>query len=101
MRLTREQKKEKAVEDLINQMFIIAGHDVTFDDVKTRQDDWFQQYTMTMAQNEEWQDWGTKYIQKTFRKKAKLAEKEMAWFSLQYGLKFSDLPSFGPYNTEE
>jgi hypothetical protein len=29
MRLTREQKKEKSVEDLINQMFIIAGHDVT------------------------------------------------------------------------
>jgi hypothetical protein len=25
----------------------------------------------------------------------------MEWFSLQYGLKFSDLPSFGPYNTEE
>jgi hypothetical protein len=42
MRLTREQKKEKAVEDLINQMFIIAGHDVTFEDVKTRQDNWFQ-----------------------------------------------------------
>ena len=50
MRLTREQKKEKAVEDLINQMFIIAGHDVRFEDIKTRQDNWFQQYTMTMAQ---------------------------------------------------
>jgi hypothetical protein len=101
MRLTREQKKEKAVEDLINQMFIIAGHDVTFNDVKTRQDNWFQQWTMTMAQNEEWQEWGTKYLQKTFRKKVKLAEKEMMWFSLQYGLSFSDMPSFGPYNTEE
>ena len=38
MKLTREKKKEKALEDLINQMFIIAGHDVTFEDIKTRQD---------------------------------------------------------------
>ena len=28
-RLSREEKREKAVVDLINQMFIIAGHDVT------------------------------------------------------------------------
>jgi hypothetical protein len=33
MRLTREQKQEKALEDLINQMFIIAGHDITFTDI--------------------------------------------------------------------
>ena len=101
MRLTREQKKEKSVEDLINQMFIIAGHDVTFEDVKTRQDNWFQQYTMTIAQNEEWQAWGKKYLQANLRTPAKLAEKQMQWFSLQYGLSFSDLPSFKPNNTEE
>jgi hypothetical protein len=98
MRLTREQKKEKSVEDLINQMFIIAGHDVTFEDVKTRQDNWFQQYTMTMAQNEEWQAWGKKYLQTNLRTSAKLAEKQMQWFSLQYGLSFSDFPSFGSKN---
>ena len=27
-RLTRKQKREQAVMDLINQMFIVAGHDV-------------------------------------------------------------------------
>ena len=31
-RLSREQKREKAVKDLINQMFIITGHEVTYDD---------------------------------------------------------------------
>ena len=40
-RLTREQKREKAVVDLINQMFIIAGHDVTYDDVVGRTDGWY------------------------------------------------------------
>ncbi len=32
-RLSREQKREQAVIDLINQMFIIAGHEVTYDDI--------------------------------------------------------------------
>jgi hypothetical protein len=30
-----------------------------------------------------------------FRTPAKLAEREMQWFSLQYGLKFSDWPELG------
>jgi hypothetical protein len=32
-RLSIEEKREKAVVDLINQMFVIAGHDVTYDDI--------------------------------------------------------------------
>ena len=100
-RLTREQKREQALVDIMNKMFEIAGYDVTFEDIKGRTDAWYTQWTMTMAQNDEWQAWGKKYLQKTFRTPAKLAEREMQWFSLMYGLKFSDLPSFGPYNTEE
>ena len=46
-RLSIEQKREKAVIDLINQMFIIAGHDVTYDDI-LGVDDWFRKYTMTV-----------------------------------------------------
>jgi hypothetical protein len=53
MKLTREQKQEKALEDLINQMFIIAGHDITFNDIKDRKDDWYAQWTMTLEQNQE------------------------------------------------
>ena len=92
MRLTREQKQEKAVMDLINEMFRIAGHEVSFEDIKDRKDNWFQEWTMTMAQNEEWQAWGKKYLQTNLRERAKSAERQMQWFSLQYGLKFSDWP---------
>jgi hypothetical protein len=90
MRLTREQKKEKARVDLINQMFKIAGHDVTFDDIKDREDNWFQQWTMTMAQTDDWKLWGKQYLQKELRMSAASAKREMVWFSLMYGLKFSD-----------
>lgn len=92
MRLTREQKKEKAVEDLINQMFIIAGHDVTFEDIKTRQDSWFTQWTMTVEQSDEWMEWGIKYLRKKLKLNKELAKKEMVWFSLMWGLKFSNYP---------
>ena len=88
-RLSREQKREKAVVDLINQMFIIAGHNVTYDDILGVKD-WFREYTMTVEQGEEFKKWGKKYLMKELRETAKLAEREMQWISLQYGLSFSD-----------
>lgn len=75
---------------MINEMFRIAGHDVTYDDIKDRKDDWFHQWTMTTVQNEEWIEWGKKYIQKNLKMYAKQAEKEMAWINLMWGLKLSD-----------
>jgi len=89
-RMSREEKREKAVVDLINQMFIIAGHEVTYDDIKDRKDNWFQEWTMTIAQNEEWKKWGISYLRKNLKVSKYLAEREMMWASLQWGLKFSD-----------
>jgi hypothetical protein len=88
-RLSREEKRNKAVVDLINQMFIIAGHDVTYDDV-LGVEDWLEKYTMTMAHGEEFKKWGKKYLMKELSERAKSAEKTMMWFDLQYGLKYSD-----------
>ena len=89
-RLTREQKREQAVVDLINQMFIIAGHDVTYDDI-LGVENWFQKYTMTVEQGDEFKKWGKKYLMKNLNSYAKQAEREMQWFSLQWGLKYSGL----------
>jgi hypothetical protein len=89
-RLSREQKWDKAVVDLINEMFIIAGHQVTYDDIKDRKDAWFQEWTMTMQEYEDWKVWGKKYLMKSLRLSAKLAEKEMMWVGLMWGLKCRD-----------
>ena len=89
-RTTREQKREQAVIDIINQMFVIAGHEVTFEDIKGRKDDWFTQWTMTVAQSEEWRAWGIAYLRKNLKMNKGLAEKEMAWFNVQWGLKYED-----------
>jgi hypothetical protein len=89
-RLTLEEKKNIFVIDIINKMFEIAGHDVTYDDIKDRKDDWYTQWTMTMTQNDEWKEWGVAEIRKRFKYNKKLAEREMAMIILQWGLKFSD-----------
>ena len=88
-RLTREQKREQAIIDLINQMFIIAGHDVTYDDI-LGVEDWFRKYTMTVEQGEEFKKWGKKYLMKNLNIYAKMAEREMQWFMLQWGLVYSN-----------
>ena len=90
-RLTRQEKQEKMLVDMINEMFRIAGHAVTYDDIKDRKDNWFQEWTMTVEQNDEWQAWGEKYLQKYLRLPARWAEREMAMISLMWGLKFENL----------
>lgn len=54
----RVDKNKLILKELIDKMFEIAGHPLKFEDVEGRTDNWFQQYTMTEAQNEEWRDWG-------------------------------------------
>ena len=89
-RLTKEQKREQAVIDLLNQMFIIAGHNVTYEDIKGRKDNWWAEWTMTTTQADEWKAWGIDYLRKNLKLNKVLAEKEMQWVNLQWGLKYSD-----------
>ena len=89
-RLTREEKMNIFVVDVINKMFEIAGHDVTYDDIKDRKDDWYAQWTMTMEQSDQWKEWGVEEIRKRFRYNKKWAEKEMGMITLMWGLKFSN-----------
>lgn len=85
-RLTRDEKREQAVVDLINEMFRIAGHPVTFEDIQN-QENWFNQYEMTEEQRDEWKRWGKKYLMKKLGMYAARAEKEMSWIGLMWGLK--------------
>jgi hypothetical protein len=89
-RLTKEQKREQALIDLLNQMFVIAGHQVTYDDIKGRKDNWWTEWTMTTTQADEWKAWGADYLRKNLKLNKTLAEKEMQWVNLQWGLKYSD-----------
>jgi len=89
-RLTPTEKRDLFLQNLINKMFEIAGHQITYDDIKDRKDDWYSQWTMTTEQNEQWKKWGIAEIKKQFRYNTLTAEREMGMISLMWGLKFSD-----------
>jgi len=94
----KQQDKERLLlKELIDKMFEIAGHNLKFEDVEGRTDNWFQEHTMTEAQNKEWRDWGIKFLSKKRRLGTKLASREMAWLDLYCGLKISD----SKFNNEE
>lgn len=81
------KRDEKLVKDLIDKMFEIAEHAVTYEDIKGREDDWYVQWEMTEDQNQEWKDWGKEYLRKKGRMSKLSAEKTMSWIDLMYGLK--------------
>jgi hypothetical protein len=89
-RLTLQEKKDIFIVDVINKMFEIAGHTVTFDDIKDRKDNWYAQWTMTVEQNDIWKEWGVLEIKKRFKYNTQWAEREMGMISLMWGLKFSN-----------
>ena len=82
-----KDKNDIIVETMINKMFEIAGHSVTYDDIAGRQDNWYQQWTMTEEQNKEWREWGKSFLKKKKRWNKYLVDREIAMFDLMYGLK--------------
>jgi hypothetical protein len=83
-------KNKQIAKDLIDKMFEISGHAVKYEDVIHRTDNWFQEYTMTEAQNKEWREWSVNYLRKKKRWTKLLAEREIAMLDLYCGLKISD-----------
>ena len=75
---------------LINEMFKIAGHNVTYEDIVGRKDQWYYEWTMTEEQNKQWRDWGTKFIKRHLNVLQRQAESEMAMFNLNYSLKIKE-----------
>jgi hypothetical protein len=82
-----KRNPNQLIEDVINKMFELAGHSLKYEDVVGRKDNWFQEYTMTQEQNEEWRNWGTTYLRKKKRWPKHIAEREMAFIDLYCGLK--------------
>ena len=88
--MNQQDKTIQIAKELINKMFEIAGHQITYDDVKDRKDAWYTEWTMTIEQSDVWKDWGIEEIRKRFKYNKKFAEREMGMISLMWGLKFSD-----------
>lgn len=88
----KSNKLQKAIKEIVDKMFEIAGHDIRYADVSVRKDDWYDQYTMTQDQNDEWFRWGIDYLyNKRIVSSKRMAKKEMSWFNLGHGLRIENL----------
>ena len=92
----KKDKAQRFIEDAINKMMEIAGHDVRYDDLPKEKDPlpqeeidnpWYIRYTMTEVQYEEWRKWFISECARRITKSKKRAEKEFTWFSLGHGLR--------------
>lgn len=80
-------KEQEVAKVLINKMFEIAGHNVTYREAVSKGPHWFSEWTITLEQQEKWMQWGAKYIHEELGLPLYLAERRMDMFNFNYGLK--------------
>jgi hypothetical protein len=89
--MSKYNKKELIVIELINLMFKIAGYDVSFFDILEMGSKWNTDFSMTKEQEKLWMNEGEKLIAKKLKYITKeSARKEMSWVNLMWGLKIKE-----------
>ena len=81
--MNRAELKDQVFKDLVNKQLEPFGK--TFESIKDDHE-WFLKYPVTKEQEDEFIQWGIKHIQKKMKSTKAIAEKEMNWFILSYGL---------------
>ena len=83
----KKKTQEELIKDIIDTMFIIAEHNVTYEDIKDRKDQWYLQYTMTPEQENKWMEWLVGYLRKHRSYNKGYAKAAADWIIFQWGLK--------------
>jgi hypothetical protein len=78
---------DEIIKELIDTMFLIAGHNVTFEDIKGRKDQWYNQWTMTPEQEQKWMEWMVAYFRKHRKLTVRYAQQSASMYNLMWGLK--------------
>ena len=81
--MNQEQINQAVFKDLINKQLEPFGK--TYESVLNEKD-WFLKYPVTKEQEDEFIQWGIKHIKQKMKTTKAMAEKEMNWFILSYGL---------------
>ena len=81
--MNREELKEAVFKDLINKQLEPFGK--TYKSV-INQRDWFLKYPVTKEQEDEFIKWGINHLCKKLKITRSLAEQQMNWFILDFGL---------------
>lgn len=93
----RERQKEVFVE-LVNKQ--LEPFNITYTDV-ANDPEWYMRYRVTKEQEDNFIKWGVKLIREKLRLTKAMAEKEMSWFILQWGLTTNQVDRVDQVNSEE
>lgn len=81
------------VRHLINKMFEYAHVPQTYNDIKDRKDEWYQEFTMTQEESDAFKDYAIRYLKRELKTGYYKADTEYQWFDLMWGLRISDKKS--------
>ena len=83
----KRQTKAETLNDLVNGMFIAAGYNLSIDDVRDSSDNWFDKYTWTKDQQQDFTSWAIDYMKRKLNYSTREAARQVSWFILGYGLR--------------
>ena len=81
---TKRETTQKLFRELINLQ--LEPHGKTYEDVQNEHD-WYMNYRTTREEESKFMAKGVEMIRKRLRLSKTMAEREMSWFILQWGLK--------------
>ena len=81
--MNKREKQRAVFIKLVNKQ--LEPHGVLYEDVVSNQE-WYMQYSTTKKEESAFIKWGTDLIKTELKLNAALAERELSWFILQWGL---------------
>ena len=81
--MIKRDRQREVFKALVNKQ--LEPYGVSYEDVLD-QPDWYMQYQTTSEKEKEFIKWGVNLIRKELKLNVKMAEMEMSWFILQWGL---------------
>lgn len=81
--MNRRDKQKEVFVQLVNKQ--LEPHGKCYEDV-SNDPDWYMRYKTTREAETQFIDWGVKLLREKLRLNKKMAEAEMSWFILQWGL---------------
>lgn len=86
--MDKREKQRAVFIELVNKQLEPLG--VTYSDV-SNDPDWYMRYRITKEQEDSFVNWGVALIREKLKLTKKMAEQEMSWFILQWGLTTSQV----------
>lgn len=93
--MTKRDKQKEVFLELVNKQ--LEPHGKCYEDVKN-DPDWYMHYKTTHEQEQEFISWGVELLRDKLKMNKKMAQNEMSWFILQWGLTTNQATEINPLN---